>query len=460
MMGSMKASCWCGARETAPFSSHYQRCLSCGTLYLIEMPTAEDLQVTPDDGGLYGQEYWLSHQEDSYDQPNIHERARLDLGERCAYWLQTLLKYKLPPGRALEIGSAHGGLVALMKGVGFEATGLEMSRWVVDFARGTFDIPMLHGRLEDQALPARSLDVIALMDVLEHLRDPLETLRRCVGLLAPGGVLLVQTPRYPDGGKTAEELSREGDAFVSAQLKEREHLFLFTTDSVRVLLERAGCPHVEFIPALFPYDMFFVAGPQPIRPVPAGAADDLLARSPSTRLLQAVLDAAARGREIEDDRRRRIAMVESLNRHVEEQAAGYEARGRVIAEQAATIDGLAADVARLNTHIAAAAEDYGTHIAALTADYDARGRVIAEQQATIEQLAGDVARLNAHIEASGADYEARGRVIAEQLENVERLASLMAEQNAQLEEAAARIHRIRQARVVRALLRLRLLDLR
>ena len=47
---------------------------------------------------------------------------------------------------------------------------------------------MLLGPVEDQQIEPGSLDVIALMDVFEHLPDPVSTMRHCLRLLRPDGI--------------------------------------------------------------------------------------------------------------------------------------------------------------------------------------------------------------------------------------------------------------------------------
>jgi SAM-dependent methyltransferase len=55
------------------------------------------------------------------------------------------------------------------------------------------------------ALPTASLDVVMIVSVLEHLTDPLGTLKEIRRLLRPGGVMLVNVPSWR--GKTYLELS-------------------------------------------------------------------------------------------------------------------------------------------------------------------------------------------------------------------------------------------------------------
>src|SRR4051812_34209703 len=100
-------SCWCGHSELLPFSPSYLRCPLCESLVVAVIPATELTRVSDDDRDFYGRDYWFTHQEADLGFTNIKDRARADLPERCLHWLRTLLKFKLPPGRTLELGCAH-----------------------------------------------------------------------------------------------------------------------------------------------------------------------------------------------------------------------------------------------------------------------------------------------------------------------------------------------------------------
>lgn len=279
----------------AAFCHEYVRCESCRTLICACPPEQGD--ATADPHSLYGREYWFTHQRESYGLGDITQRARTDFPERNIFWLNQLLNLRLPPGRVLEIGCAHGGFVRLLVEVGFDAIGLELSPAICDFARSTFDIPVLQGRLEEQDLPSRSFDVIAMMDVLEHLPDPLATLRRCVQLLKDDGLLLIQTPCYP-APKSFAELAATQDKFL-IHLNPREHTYLLGRGGVAALLSSAGAGHVAFLPAIFGfYDMFLAASPQALSTVSPAERDACLLATPRRRVVAGLLDAEARFRDL------------------------------------------------------------------------------------------------------------------------------------------------------------------
>ncbi len=114
------------------------------------MPGGDISHVREDEAGLYGKNYYLQHLQKDYGYPDLETRARADLPERCLHWLRTVLKFVPGPGaRTLELGCGHGGFVAMQRWAGLDATGLELSPWLVGKAREWFGVPVLQGRLED-----------------------------------------------------------------------------------------------------------------------------------------------------------------------------------------------------------------------------------------------------------------------------------------------------------------------
>jgi 2-polyprenyl-3-methyl-5-hydroxy-6-metoxy-1,4-benzoquinol methylase/peptidoglycan hydrolase CwlO-like protein len=420
--GSTTPPCWCGNVVLGDFSPSYAACAECGTLVSLAGLRPEETEVHDDDRDFYGKPYWLTRQRDELGFPDIFERSRQDLPERCLHWLRTLLAHRLPPARVLELGSGHGAFVALMRAVGFDATGLELSPWVVDFARRTFDVPVLLGPIEAQSLPERSLEAIVLNDVLEHLAHPASVIGRCAQLLTPDGLVQAQTPCYPEG-LTHQQLVEASHPFL-AMLQAREHLYLFSRRAVQRLFAEAGLPIVEMAPALFPYDMVVIASRHVLLRADARRRDEILLASPAARLVQALVDLDDRARglsgrveEIERDRQDRIAMIGRLNEHIAQTNRTVEAARRTIHEQQARLDAEDRDrlerlamIARLNDHIEQT-----------SGDYEARGQVIRDQQARIEEIERDrqeriamIGRLNGHIEKTSGDYELRGRIIHDQ----------------------------------------------
>lgn len=319
-----------------PYGRHYAVCQECGTLVSLSAPSAEDLIVRDDDQDFYGKHYWLEHQRDDLGSPDILSRARSDLTERNVHWLKTVLKYRLPPANILEIGCGHGSFVALMRQAGYNGAGVEVSPWVVDFARNTFGVPIHNGSIEALDYPANSVDVMVLMDVIEHLPEPYKAMSRCFDLLRPDGLLIVQTPRFKEGEDVGAMLEKH-DRFVEMMLPD-EHIYLFSERSITQLFGHLGANYIAFEPAIFAhYDMFFVVSREPLKPHSRAEIESALLATPQGRIALAILDLREREltlsnqlRVSEHDRAARLEQIEKLTGLVQELEGDRQARGTQI----------------------------------------------------------------------------------------------------------------------------------
>ncbi len=284
-------ACWCGNAALQPFDDDYGRCGDCETLVRLHVPADID-RVKSDDHDFYGRDYWFRHQTEDLGVYDVVERARRDLPERCAHWATALLTRTASPGRALDVGCGHGGFVAFLRSLGFDASGLELSPSVVEFARATFGVPIEVGRLEDRLdITSSSLDLVVVMDVLEHLPDPPATLRRVADVLRPEGLIFFQTPRYPEGASRAELEARD-DLFLRMLVP--EHLYLFSRSSVQRLLQQVDVGIVEFDEPCASHDMMGFAARRVVPRAERSDIDGLLESSPAARFAAAILDANSR----------------------------------------------------------------------------------------------------------------------------------------------------------------------
>lgn len=243
-----------------------------------------------------------------------------------------MLKYRLPDARLLELGSAHGGFVALLGWAGYTATGLEINQWVIDFARRAYRVNLLAGSLESQDLEKGSLDIIVLMDVIEHVTDPRGLLSRCAELLTNDGIIVMQTPQYPEGADYAQLQAAESP-FLN-HLHENEHLHLFSRQAVVKLLQQINLQQIAFEPAFFAhYDMFLVAGKKNLQANSAEKIERALSKRPEGRMVLALCDLDGRLRdvnnkaeEIGQESRLRFEQIQQLTAWLQESEADRASR--------------------------------------------------------------------------------------------------------------------------------------
>jgi len=151
-------------------------------------------------------------------------RWEADAGIRCLR--------AVPNGRLLDVGCGSGDWLLTMREFGWQVAGNDFDRQAVH-AAGEKGLQVNLGSLEDQHLPDNSFDAITLHHVIEHLPDPIQTLKECFRILRPGGKLILFTPN-------CESLSHSLFKSDWRGLEPPRHLHIFSLGSMAQLLLKAG----------------------------------------------------------------------------------------------------------------------------------------------------------------------------------------------------------------------------
>ncbi len=134
--------------------------------------------------------------------------------------------------RVLDIGCAGGAFPFAARELGFDAVGVEPSRWMADYGRRTYGLDIRDGILKPGMFPSGSFDMVTLWDVIEHVPQPSEVLALAFDLLKPGGILLVN---YPDIGSIVARLAGWRWPFWLSV-----HLFYYTRETMTRQLSQTG----------------------------------------------------------------------------------------------------------------------------------------------------------------------------------------------------------------------------
>ncbi|MBC8161790.1 MAG: class I SAM-dependent methyltransferase [Roseiflexaceae bacterium] len=211
------------------------RCGRCGLVYQNPRPALGQI------GRYYPQHYG------SYGSAQQGLKARRGLMAAVIRRGQTarsrLLDARVPPvaGRArrlLDIGCASGLFLETMQRLpGWQVEGVELDQATAQATSARLGVPVFAGPFEQAAFQCGSFDAITLWDVLEHLHEPLSSLRSIRRLLRPGGVLFV---RVPD---SASYVARLCGRFWSGYDLPR-HMVAFTPHTLAQMLGAAGFSQV------------------------------------------------------------------------------------------------------------------------------------------------------------------------------------------------------------------------
>jgi SAM-dependent methyltransferase len=132
----------------------------------------------------------------------------------------------------LEVGCGSGEWLAYMRGLGWRVEGVEPDPKAVETARA-HGLDVRKGQLSDQRYPDGYADVICLIHVIEHMHDPVATLKECRRVLKPNGRLVIATPNSASLGHR-----RFRSNWVS--LDPPRHLMIFDPSTMRRLLDQSG----------------------------------------------------------------------------------------------------------------------------------------------------------------------------------------------------------------------------
>lgn len=149
--------------------------------------------------------------------------------------------------RVLEVGCASGHVSERLSLQGCSVVGLEIDASIVEPAMQWLERVVI-GNVEDDSLwnelEGEYFDAILFGDVLEHLKDPLKTLRAATSHLSPSGTVVISVPNIAHADVKIA-LIKGIFPYHEDGLLDRTHIRFFTKDSLLELVRDAGMAVVE-----------------------------------------------------------------------------------------------------------------------------------------------------------------------------------------------------------------------
>lgn len=251
------------------------QCTHCDLRYMSPRPTQQ-------------QRMWLYEREYGSDLPGQHEDTRFESVQsdqdkglvRFGRYLDLLEPKRRGHSsasrpRLLDIGAGTGQLLELARERGWQVFAVEQSGDACSHLAGLFGSHAVVGRdLADCRDSQERFDAIVMAHTIEHLPDPLASLREVRRLLSPGGQLLVATPnelslyerlwmlrqrrrghaaanpyvtiQWQDGAWVRTPSRDDEQGLVEFQILTTEHLYFFTRQTLRRLLRTVGLRDVRW----------------------------------------------------------------------------------------------------------------------------------------------------------------------------------------------------------------------
>ena len=137
-------------------------------------------------------------------------------------------------GRLLDAGCGDGLLLAQAAARGWQAWGIERSHTLAEgIAHGTDPQRVLVGDVAGLPFPSEAFDVVTLINVIEHVPDPVAVLAEAARVTRAQGLIAVHAPNA--GGLGARLRGARWHQYDPV-----EHLVYFTRRTLRMALERHG----------------------------------------------------------------------------------------------------------------------------------------------------------------------------------------------------------------------------
>lgn len=172
----------------------------------------------------------------------------------ASYKEKVILKFSKNDGEKisiLDVGCGEGSFLSNLNKNLFEANGLEINKEGADICQKK-NLKVYRQNLQNTDFKEKKFDVITLWHVLEHLDDPISTLKKASDILNKNGILLLSTPN-------TDSLGFRYGKNNWFHMDSPRHLVLYNEKSIRKLTELADFDIIKIKSEYFEYplDLFW-----------------------------------------------------------------------------------------------------------------------------------------------------------------------------------------------------------
>lgn len=224
----------CGSENAKLFVSvwgkyHYYECKKCGSVFLHNLPDVKGLYTGHEtvSGRYYINDAVFEQRVNMISAPKVH--FVLDICEGS----------KIPVSQWLDIGCGGGEILRYLQTTNIRAVGIESDKNEVDFAtkKGLnvinhyIDINTNNTKINKLI---QESDVISMLNVIEHIADPVSFVRYIFQNMKPGAIFTFEVPRHPSMASFANLTCAHA---VYRHMVSPIHLQIFSDNSLKYLLD-------------------------------------------------------------------------------------------------------------------------------------------------------------------------------------------------------------------------------
>lgn len=196
---------------------------------------------------IYDETYFQGGQKDGYSNYKGSENV---LKKEFTKVLKRIKHYK-SKGKLLEVGSAYGFFLNQAK-TQFDITGIEVSKNASEFANAHGNVTYNSIVNEEIVRKIGKIDVLIMLDVIEHLSRPDEDFKLLSGILNKGGLVYITTG---DFSSLYARLSKKNWRLMTPP----QHLFFYSKKGIIEFLKQYGIAvkEIKYVWKLVPLGLIF-----------------------------------------------------------------------------------------------------------------------------------------------------------------------------------------------------------
>ena len=195
-------------------------CRDCGIVANDPIPSDEELAA------FYRRDYRTEYKGTA--EPRMRQIWRNFSG--TAEHIRVFRNYYSGRKRCLDLGSGSGEFMYLANRIGIDCLGVEPNGGYSAYCRDELGLDVLSQTLEESGFPDSSFDLIRLSHVMEHMRDPVRSLKVLRQWLAEDGILYIEVPN----------IDRDATHKLRGKLFHFGHIFNFSPWTMRMTALLAG----------------------------------------------------------------------------------------------------------------------------------------------------------------------------------------------------------------------------
>ena len=184
---------FCGSSDLAslvkrPDGLMVNECMECGFSFLGQRPCKDAIAA------YYDKTYFQNSS--TYQDYFSYAKVVTELGYCPRLHRLEPFKNNWESKKVLEIGCAAGSTLALIKRLGGEVEGIEISKTASEIANNYFKLSVFNGPYEDADIKKNYFDCVLMFDVLEHIVAPGKAINLISEILKQDGFFALTVPNF------------------------------------------------------------------------------------------------------------------------------------------------------------------------------------------------------------------------------------------------------------------------